>query len=290
MSKVSVLLISGLAGGIYGSSASGIDTSPSIGRQLQGFDNNYRPPQKPNCPLGFVDQTGGKAYWWTCAKNCPGKKAWATAGCKCACVDPVWYQEKLRAEAAALTTRKPSTSEAATITMRQKLEVERETTTTTTTMIASVKASNFMAIATTSSMPTVTQTLPPMTYATTLAPPLWQPSAAEVAVILVASVLVLAFCVLFVFSQRSPSETAKVVPHIATEASPVDASARATHEKETYSWRSVAYAERLAQPNPELQPPSSPMTIVSWVVDFETLSEASTRSTVSPSRSANRCF
>lgn len=42
------------------------------------------PPMAARCPSGMYDSTDGVAFWWTCAKDCPGG-AYATACCTCAC-------------------------------------------------------------------------------------------------------------------------------------------------------------------------------------------------------------
>lgn len=41
-----------------------------------------------SCSQPFVDASGGKAYWWMCAKDCPGGMAWADIACCCACQRP----------------------------------------------------------------------------------------------------------------------------------------------------------------------------------------------------------
>eukprot|EP00930_Biecheleria_cincta_P074747 TRINITY_DN61969_c0_g1_i1.p1 TRINITY_DN61969_c0_g1~~TRINITY_DN61969_c0_g1_i1.p1 ORF type:complete len:600 (-),score=95.01 TRINITY_DN61969_c0_g1_i1:35-1834(-) len=41
-----------------------------------------------SCKQPFVDASGGKAYWWMCAKDCPGGMAWSDIGCCCACQRP----------------------------------------------------------------------------------------------------------------------------------------------------------------------------------------------------------
>lgn len=41
-----------------------------------------------SCRQPFVDASGGKAYWWMCAKDCPGGMAWSDIGCCCACQRP----------------------------------------------------------------------------------------------------------------------------------------------------------------------------------------------------------
>eukprot|EP00440_Ansanella_granifera_P050998 gb/GFBE01055276.1/.p1 GENE.gb/GFBE01055276.1/~~gb/GFBE01055276.1/.p1 ORF type:complete len:397 (+),score=33.14 gb/GFBE01055276.1/:1-1191(+) len=43
---------------------------------------------QPACPSGYTDYTRGQAYWWDCAKDCPGGEPWADASCCCACVRP----------------------------------------------------------------------------------------------------------------------------------------------------------------------------------------------------------
>merc|ERR1712048_1014304 len=42
---------------------------------------------KPECPWGYIDVTYGKAFWWSCAKGCPGG-AYADEDCRCACQVP----------------------------------------------------------------------------------------------------------------------------------------------------------------------------------------------------------
>jgi len=41
-----------------------------------------------SCNQPFVDASGGKAYWWMCAKGCPGGMAWSDISCCCACQRP----------------------------------------------------------------------------------------------------------------------------------------------------------------------------------------------------------
>lgn len=59
-------------------------------RQLRG--EGGMPPRIPTCPPNYIDQTNGAAYWWDCAKNCPGLWPWSDAHCGCACVLPNQYR------------------------------------------------------------------------------------------------------------------------------------------------------------------------------------------------------
>jgi len=76
---------------------------------LQG--DSLMQPHAPKCPYGYVDSTGGNAFWWRCAKNCPGKWPSADADCGCACVLPSVYAQMLidrAAEARAAASGRPS--------------------------------------------------------------------------------------------------------------------------------------------------------------------------------------
>ncbi|CAE7214457.1 unnamed protein product, partial [Symbiodinium microadriaticum] len=42
----------------------------------------------PRCLPGYVDVTGGQAFFWSCAFHCDGGQYYATAGCMCACLTP----------------------------------------------------------------------------------------------------------------------------------------------------------------------------------------------------------
>lgn len=56
------------------------------------FDNTAVGQKAPSCPVGHIDVTGGNAYWWECASNCPGG-AWADYACCCACIVPEELEE-----------------------------------------------------------------------------------------------------------------------------------------------------------------------------------------------------
>ncbi|CAE7240172.1 unnamed protein product [Symbiodinium sp. CCMP2456] len=42
----------------------------------------------PRCLPGYVDITGGQAFFWSCAFHCDGGQYYATASCMCACLTP----------------------------------------------------------------------------------------------------------------------------------------------------------------------------------------------------------
>eukprot|EP00439_Symbiodinium_sp_Y106_P069272 s1728_g11.t3 len=42
----------------------------------------------PRCLPGYVDVTGGQAFFWSCAFHCDGGQYYATASCMCACLTP----------------------------------------------------------------------------------------------------------------------------------------------------------------------------------------------------------
>lgn len=81
-------------------------------RQLQsntkptGSDKRgeYGAPKTPSCPRGYVDKTNGNAYWWECAKDCPGTW-WAEHDCGCACVTRNTYKALLAAGKIEPTTK-----------------------------------------------------------------------------------------------------------------------------------------------------------------------------------------
>ena len=42
----------------------------------------------PRCRPGYVDVTGGQAFYWSCAFHCEGGPYYAAASCMCACLTP----------------------------------------------------------------------------------------------------------------------------------------------------------------------------------------------------------
>lgn len=79
--------------------------------------NDFAAPKTPNCPRGYVDKTNGNAYWWECAKDCPGTW-WAEHDCGCACVTRSVY-EALVASGEIEPTTKPAPSAPAADTTRR---------------------------------------------------------------------------------------------------------------------------------------------------------------------------
>ena len=63
--------------------------------EMNGLLQTQVPPPRdseelvaPRCLPGYVDVTGGEAYYWSCAFHCEGGAYYATTGCMCACLTP----------------------------------------------------------------------------------------------------------------------------------------------------------------------------------------------------------
>ncbi|CAE7393018.1 unnamed protein product [Symbiodinium natans] len=90
---MSLLLLALLGACGAASSLSGPSLRGGLERQLQSSTVPKSVPDStaavaPQCRPGYVDVTGGKAYFWSCAFYCEGGPYFATTGCLCACMRP----------------------------------------------------------------------------------------------------------------------------------------------------------------------------------------------------------
>lgn len=115
--KLTFLMALGAMSGVRGDSGA-LRGRSIAARQLQwtGDSNDKVVPQ---CEAGYIDVSGGSAFYWSCAFHCEGGPHYATEGCICACLTP----EQERAWRGMVTTLPPSPFSPADETPRKPAEI-----------------------------------------------------------------------------------------------------------------------------------------------------------------------
>lgn len=113
------------------------DMSTPTSRALRGTQDSARQHTfyAPDCPVNYYDTTGGRAYWWHCASECPGGP-YSDENCECAC--------QVSTTSLRTTTTKTATTRTMTVTTlyldRPQLRSQTFSHTTTTSRLLSASS------------------------------------------------------------------------------------------------------------------------------------------------------